>query len=152
MITEPMAPEIKQYILTSRPLPVTMTHAQMFYNLDTFVTYSIKRKRELPPTLTYILEKKKDIMLTSDNYLDTFLDLYVRQMDAQYVSMKTNDEIVRLSMHEEVIKNLPENLVVPTAANSNTYQSIVVDISDQRLYAFEDGILVASSAITSGKK
>lgn len=41
--------------------------------------------------------------------------------------------------------------MIPAVPQSNTYQAIVIDISEQRLYAFEDEMLIYTSPITTGK-
>jgi len=41
--------------------------------------------------------------------------------------------------------------VIPVVPKSKTHQAIVIDISEQRLYAFEDEMLIYTSQITTGK-
>jgi hypothetical protein len=120
--------------------------------IDEIQKYNSLRQRPLPPVLEYLVKNKQHINTLQDPLLDTVLEAYMKDRYVRYFSAKTYEEQIRTDRHNIAIAALPKGTDIPAPRTSDTYQSIVVDISDQRLYAFEDNILVAMSLITSGKR
>ena len=83
---------------------------------------------------------------------DMLLSTYYQHVYKSYQRMVGRDEEEKRRKEESALKYVPEGVVVPKAPQSDTNQAIVVDISDQRLYAFEGGELVYTTPITSGRK
>ncbi len=115
--------------------------------------YKRRQKLYYFPLLDFLVTNKKTfIEFPESPILDTLLETYALDRYTRYMDYKNFERISHERQHEEIMRELPENLIIPTPHSSDTYQSIVVDISDQRLYAFADGVLIASSSITSGRK
>lgn len=148
---ERLLDETKNIILSGETLPLAMNQTRMKNMLDEIVGYSSRRQRSLQPTLAYI-HKNRAIFESTDPVIQTMLEVYMRERYARYISLRTYEEEKRDESHVEAVASLPENTKIPAPRTSDTYQSVVIDISDQRLYAFEDNILVATSPITSGKR
>lgn len=115
--------------------------------------YQIAEKKDL--VLEYILKKTDTFeKMTQENVppmgpvvTDILLQIvYQNLLDAYNKEMSEKTE-----RHHNALKYLPAWTVIPTIPKSKTNQAIVIDISDQRLYAFEEGMLIYTNPITSGK-
>ena len=148
---ERLMADTKKVILAGEVLPATMTRDNLFDTLDEIADYDTRRQRELPPTLDYILAHREAIHPILDPDIETALEVYTQDIYARFLSVQSYEDQERSAQHAAVMKLLPANLVVPTPKTSKTYQSVVVDLSDQRIYAFEEGILIGTSSITSGR-
>lgn len=151
-IEERLLDETKDVIAQGKIQSVVMNRFQIMKMVDEIAKYNALRQRSLPPVLAYIVENKKHINTLHDPLLDTLLESYMKDRYVRYFTTKSYEELKRSEQHEIAVASLPKDIDIPSPRTSDTYQSIVVDISDQRLYAFEDNILVATSLITSGKK
>jgi hypothetical protein len=129
-----------------------MNRTRMMNMLQEMIEFNAARQRPLQPALEYIVRNKKQLHDITDPVLETVLEAYIRERYVRFVSVRTYEEQVRNQRHIDAIAALPKDIDVPAPRTSDTYQAIVVDISDQRIYAFEENILVATSPITSGKK
>lgn len=83
---------------------------------------------------------------------DIVLQIYYQDALQTYQTIEQRMIEEQTSKHQNALKFLPQNVIIPTVPPSKTHQAIVIDLSDQRLYAFEDELLVYTSPITSGKK
>ncbi len=112
------------------------------------------------PVLGFILSKAdniKDFLESADNdqsiaTLYILLDAYF--VDAYYrYSIHVDRELARRDeLHQKALAELPEDAIIPEPGPSRTYQSILIDLSEQRLYAFEEGTLVLSTPVTTGRR
>lgn len=149
---ERLLEETKDTILQWQSQPVGMNRTRMMNMLQEMIEFNAARQRPLQPALEYIVRNKKQLNEITDPVLETVLEAYIWERYVRYVSTRTYEEQVRNQRHADAIAALPQDVDVPAPRTSDTYQAIVVDISDQRIYAFEENILVATSPITSGKK
>lgn len=127
----------------------TLSRTQVMDILTTISRYNERRQRSVPPILLYILSHRDEISKISDPRLDTMFEIYAKERLARYQSSKISEDETRTTMHEEALKLLPEGIEVPLPRTSDTYQSVVVDISQQRMYVYDENVLIASSSITS---
>ena len=112
------------------------------------------------PVLGFILSKAdhiKDLLATphADESISTLyiiLDAYF--VDAYYrYSIHVDRELARRDeLHQKALAELPEDAIIPEPGPSRTYQSILIDLSEQRLYALEAGTLVLSTPVTTGRR
>lgn len=144
--------DTKTVIMNGQVLPSMMTRDQIFQILDTIALYNTRRLRPLPPVMEYILAHKNEIQKLSSPVLDSTLEAYTKDRYVRYLAIKKYEEEFRFTAHEEAMKLIPEGTDIPLPRTSVTYQSIVVDISQQRMYTYEENILVGTSPITSGRK
>lgn len=124
----------------------------MMNMLQEIIDFNAARQRPLQPALEYIVQNKKQLTTITDPALQAILEAYISERYTRYIAARTYEEQVRNQRHIDAIASLPQGIDVPAPRRSETYQAIVVDISDQRIYAFEENILVATSPITSGKR
>jgi co-chaperonin GroES (HSP10) len=82
---------------------------------------------------------------------DIVLQIYYQHALQTYEIIQDRIVAEETEKHNNALKYLPDGAVIPSVPKSKTHQAVVIDISDQRLYAFEDEMLVYTSAITSGK-
>lgn len=144
--------ETKRSISQEKDFPAISNLAQSLQALEEIARYNIRRDRPLAPTLSYILANREKITAISHQTLDDMIGAYTRDVYYRHVLIKNYEAWLREKKHTEALAQLPAGTVVPTPSVSDTYQSIMVDLSDQRMYVFEEGVLVASSSITSGKR
>lgn len=119
-----------------------------------------KQKNTPKPVLSYILSRSNDIYaMTEDDVapagpMTTYilLSTYYQDLEARYRVHLDRDTQPVIKQETTAMNYIPEWVTTPEPAPSDTHQSIVVDISDQRLYAFENGELVYTTPITSGKR
>lgn len=85
---------------------------------------------------------------------DILLQAYYDYSYKKYEIFRTQEEAKQteqMDRHQSALKYLPKGAIIPNIPLSKTQQAVVIDLSDQRLYAFEDGMLVYTNPITSGK-
>ncbi len=80
---------------------------------------------------------------------DRILELFYHDTEQTYDILYDKKILEQTNKHQNALKYLPAGVVIPNVPRSRTYQAIVIDISDQRIYAFEDEMLVYTSPITS---
>jgi len=83
---------------------------------------------------------------------DILLSSYYQHVYKGYQRLVAREKEQQRRQNEGALRYVPEGVIVPEAPFSNTNQGIVIDISDQRLFAFEDGLLIYTTPITSGKR
>lgn len=83
---------------------------------------------------------------------DILLSTYYQHIYKTYQRLVGREKEAQRRKEESALKYVPEGVIVPEPPQSNTNQGVVVDISDQRLFAFEEGLLVYTTPITSGKR
>jgi len=83
---------------------------------------------------------------------DILLSTYYQHIYKTYQRLVGRDEEEKRRKESGALQYVPEGVVVPESPASDTNQAIVVDISDQRLFAFEEGALIYTTPITSGRK
>ncbi|MEI6711502.1 MAG: L,D-transpeptidase [bacterium] len=112
------------------------------------------------PVLEYIVSKadvlramtQEEVPPMGPVVTDILLQIYYQ--DALQTYKTIQDKIIadQTGRHQTALKFLPKGVVIPAVPPSKTHQAIVIDLSDQRLYAFEDELLIYTSPITSGRK
>jgi hypothetical protein len=95
---------------------------------------------------------REDVPPMGPAVTDILLSTYYQHVYKTYQRLVGREKEQQRRKNESALKYVPEGVIVPMAPQSNTNQAVVVDISDQRLYAFEGGALVYTTPITSGKK
>lgn len=151
VVDERLLQETKSIILGGGTLPTAMEKAEIFQKLEEMSVYNSRRQRSIPAVQSYILSQKNRILSTSDVMIESIIDIYTRDKYARFLKMKEYEKALRDQYHQEALALLPEGTQIPIPKESDTYQSILVDLSEQRLYAFEEGILVSVSSVTTGK-
>jgi hypothetical protein len=94
---------------------------------------------------------QEDISPLGPVVADIVLQIYYQDALQTYTIIHERDIAEKTKKHQNALKYLPKDAVIPSVPRSKTNQAIVIDISDQRLYAFEDEMLVYTNPITSGK-
>ncbi len=128
-------------------------------NLESISAYYASKNLS-KPVLGYIVSKadilramtQADIPPMGPVVTDILLQAYYRDASRQYERYIGREQEQQIRENESALTYVPEGVIVPDAPRSNTNQSIVIDISDQRLYAFEDGVLSYTTPITSGRR
>lgn len=83
---------------------------------------------------------------------DIILSTYYQHVYKTYQRILGREQEKQRKKEEGALKYVPEGIVVPKAPESDTNQAIVIDLSDQRLYAYEGGELIYTTPITSGMR
>jgi len=97
---------------------------------------------------------KEDVAPMGPVVTDILLQAYYDYSYKKYEIFRAQEEakqVEQMTRHQNALQYLPEGTIIPTAPLSKTHQAVVIDISDQRLYAFEGGMLIYTNPITSGK-
>ncbi len=111
------------------------------------------------PVLEYVIGKAEALRaMTQDDVspmgpvvTDVLLRAYYQDAFQTYQTLHERDVMEKTLKHQNALNHLPEGTVIPNVPKSKTYQAIVIDISEQRIYAFEDEMLIYTNSITSGK-
>lgn len=111
------------------------------------------------PVLEYVVGKagilramtQEDVPPMWPVVTDIILQVYYQDALQTYDTIYDREVAQKTEKHQNALKFLPEGTVIPSVPGSKTHQAIVIDLSDQRLYAFEDEMLVYTNPITSGK-
>lgn len=83
--------------------------------------------------------------------LETVLQIFYDDVVETYQMLYNKKILAQTTQHQNALMYVPEGITIPNVPLSKTRQAIVIDISDQRLYAFEDDLLIYTSPITSGR-
>lgn len=115
------------------------------------------QRRQVPkPVLGFIIENR-DIFreYCKNNQTECIrvammIHVYRADIVRRYEIHRDRDIVSRDTRHRAALQYVPEDVIVPDAPTSSTYQSIVVDISKQLIFAYEEGELVYVSPVTTG--
>lgn len=111
------------------------------------------------PVLEYVIGKAEALRaMTQDDVspmgpvvTDVLLRAYYQDAFQTYETLYEREVMEKTVKHQNALKHLSEGTIIPAVPKSKTHQAVVIDISEQRLYAFEDEMLIYTNPITSGK-